>query len=157
MLATLTAAVMAAAVVTGHGHEATPKPCTDATVSAIRYAGWKGADRRIAYGIAWRESNFNPGAVGAGSYGLFQIQASAWQDRSWFSWSSLLTAKGNAKIAHKIWRITGWSAWGINRAGDGIDSTWYGGWDSSTQYAWIWKPYTVGLAKYDALPKACRS
>lgn len=45
----------------------------------------------------------------------------------------------------------------VLRTGDGIDATYYGGWSASTQYAWIWKPYTVGLAKYDRLPRACHA
>lgn len=159
MIAPLTAAVLAASmtIAPAPASAKAPKPCKDRIVKVIKAAGWKGRDVRTAYGVTWRESNQRPDVVGAGSYGLFQLQASAWSSRPWWNWSAVLTADGNARMAHRIWKITGWSAWGINRNGDGIDATYYGGWSASTQYAWIWKPYTVGLAKYDRLPAACHA
>lgn len=64
-----------------------------------------------AVAIARCESALRPDAVGDGSYGLFQIQASAhawkWAD-FWQAWSDPVR---NAEYAWEIYQGRGWYAW----------------------------------------------
>jgi len=68
-------------------------------------------DCRTALRIVRCESNFRADAVGAGSWGLWQIQASVhaakWPD-FWQSWSDPLR---NTEYAWEIYQSRGWAAW----------------------------------------------
>jgi len=132
------------------------KPCRDPIVQVLKAAGFKGESVRTGYGITWRESNHNPQAVGNGSYGLFQLQESAWGGTRYWP-ASPLDALSNAKAAHRIWQQYSWRPWGISANGDGVDRRDYMEWSEDQIVAWVWQPYTVGLAKFDRLPRGCRS
>lgn len=132
------------------------KPCSDPVVQVIRDAGWKGKQVRVAYGVAWRESNFHVTEISSsGDYGLFQLNAATWQGTKYWP-AQPLDALSNAKAAHRLWRDASWRPWGLNRDGTGVDMRDYN-WSAWQVEHWVWRPYTVGLAKFDALPKACRS
>lgn len=133
-----------------------PKTCANPLIKTIMRAGFKGANIREAYAIAMRESNGNPRAISpSNDYGLFQINAGAWSGQSWWDSSSMLNADYNARIAHRISRGgKDWRMWGIRADGQGMDVTYYGMWSASTQYAWIWSPYS---RYYASFPRSCRS
>lgn len=150
------AAVLAAAVtITPTAAPAkAPKPCKDRIVQVIKDAGFKGRHVRVAYAVAWRESNHQPGEATYPDLGLFQLNSPSWSGtRHWPA--NPLNAEQNAKAAHSIWKAHSWQPWGLNSTGTGVDARDYR-WSSWQIANWIWKPYTVGLARFDRLPKACR-
>jgi hypothetical protein len=66
--------------------------------------------------IARCESNFRPDAVGAGSYGLLQIQASVWAGFFPRFWETWMIAAVNIEMAWVIYQRAGhsfrpWSCW----------------------------------------------
>lgn len=153
MIAPIAAAVLAASVTVAPA-PAAPKPCKDKIVNVIKAAGWKGKQVRVAYAVSWRESNHQPGESTYPDLGLFQLNSPSWSGTRFWP-SDPLDALSNAKAAHRLWKYASWRPWGLNRDGTGVDMRDYN-WDSWQIQNWVWKPYTVGLARFDALPKACR-
>jgi len=137
-----------------HSAPAAPKPCTDPIVRVIRDAGWKGDQVRVAYAVAWRESNHQPGESTYPDLGLFQINAPAWGGTKYWP-AKPLNARSNAKAAHRIFKAYSWTPWGLNADGSGVDTADYH-WSTWQVENWIWKPYVAGLDRFDALPKGCR-
>lgn len=156
MIAPLTAAVLAASMTIAPAPAPAPKPCKDRIVNVIKAAGWKGAAARVAYGVAWRESNFHAGHISPSSdYGLFQLNAPTWSGTRYWP-AEPLNALSNAKAAYRLWKDTSWRPWGLNADGTGVDMRDYN-WSTWQVDNWVWKPYTVGLAKFDRLPRACHA
>lgn len=83
------------------------EPLTGAEAAICAYS-W---DCTTALRIVRCESNFRPDAVGAGSYGLFQIQASvhAWKWPSF--WDDWMIPERNLEYAWAIYQGRGWYAW----------------------------------------------
>ncbi len=131
-----------------------PKPCKDPIIKIIKDAGWKGRDVRIAYAVAWRESNHNPREATYPDLGLFQLNAPSWSRTKYWP-ANPLNANQNARAAHRIWRNHSWRPWALNASGTGVDMRDYN-WSSWQVTHWVWLPYTRGLGRYDQLPKACR-
>lgn len=152
----LTAALLAAAVAAAPTAvpAKAPKPCKDPVVQVIKDAGWKGIHQRIAYAVAWRESNHTPSESTPPDLGLFQINL-VWSGTRYWP-SSPLDAGSNAKAAYRIWKDHSWRPWALNPTGTGVDMRDYS-WSSWQIENWVWRPYVTGLARFDALPKVCRS
>lgn len=131
-----------------------PNPCKDRIVQVVKDAGFKGRHVRVAYAVAWRESNHQPGESTYPDLGLFQINVGAWSGTKYWP-ANPLDANQNARAAYRIWKDHSWQPWGLNSKGTGVDASAYN-WSSWQIANWIWKPYTVGLARYDRLPKVCR-
>lgn len=131
-----------------------PNPCKDRIVQVVKDAGFKGRHVRIAYAVAWRESNHQPGESSYPDLGLFQINAPSWSGTKYWP-RNPLDANDNARAAYRIWKDHSWRPWGLNSKGTGVDARDYN-WSSWQIANWIWNPYTVGLARYDRLPKVCR-
>jgi len=91
-----------------------------------------------------RESNGQPGV---GSGGLFQLKASVWAGTDIWP-ADISDPQQNAAAAFKLWQRAGWRPWGITHNGQGVDDRDYSGWDSATQWAWIWQPFATWRAKY---------
>lgn len=130
------------------------KPCNDPIVKVIKDAGWKGRDVRIAYAVAWRESNHNPRESTYPDLGLFQLNAPSWSRTRYWP-ANPLDAHQNARAAQSIWRDYSWRPWGLNPTGTGVDARDYR-WSQWQITNWIWRPYVTGLQRFDRLPKACR-
>lgn len=124
--------------------------CRDRLARLIAGAGWHGVDNRIAWAIAQRESNGQPQTVSQGAYGLMQLQASAHSDKSWWDWDTVLTARGNLRMARALFNSNGWRPWGIERVGSSwaVDARDYAGWDNSTIWSWIEEPFARYWASY---------
>lgn len=142
-----TAAALPASDITVSRSYTRPAPCLDPLAETIARAGWTGRDARIAWAIAQRESNGDPTTEWGGAYGLFQIQASAWEGTDYWP-ANPYDADENAAAAYRLWDDYGWMPWGINDDGTGMDLTQYGGWDEETQQAWIWEPFSEYFAAY---------
>lgn len=130
------------------------KPCKDPIIQVIRTAGWKGKQQRIAYAVAWRESNHQPGESTPPDLGLYQLNGPAWQGTKYWP-ADPLDAYSNAKAAHRLWRDYSWRPWGLNASGTGVDMRDYS-WSAWQIEHWVWRPYVAGLHLYDRLPRACR-
>lgn len=130
------------------------KPCKDPIIKVIRAAGWKGNQQRVAYAVAWRESNHRPGESTYPDLGLFQLNAPTWQGTKYWP-ADPLDAYSNAKAAHRLWRDHSWRPWGLNASGTGVDMRDYS-WSAWQIEHWVWRPYVAGLHLYDRLPRACR-
>lgn len=131
-----------------------PKPCKDPIVQVIRDAGWKGIHQRIAYAVAWRESNHRPNESTYPDLGLFQLNSPSWSGTKYWP-ANPLDARQNARAAWRIWKDHSWQPWGLNPKGTGVDASAYQ-WSQWQIDNWIWRPYVTGLGLYDNLPKACR-
>jgi hypothetical protein len=131
-----------------------PKPCKDPIIKVIREAGWKDIHQRVAYAVAWRESNHTPSESTYPDLGLYQLNVGAWSGTKYWP-ANPLDAKQNARAAFRIWKDHGWQPWGLNAKGTGVDASAYA-WSSWQIDNWIWRPYVTGLGLYDRLPKACR-
>ena len=157
MIGPITAAALAAAITMTPG--VTPakevKPCRDRIVQAITDAGWKGRHVRVAYGVAWRESNLNPTTISpSDDWGLFQLNRPTWEGTPYWP-ADPLNARSNAKAAHKLWKVTSWRPWGLNSTGTGVDMRDYN-WSDWQISNWVWQPYVEGLRRFDRLPRECR-
>ena len=152
MLTTLAAVALTASISTAPA----PAACNDPIVNAITDAGWQGRQARVAYGVAWRESNLQPRTVSASDdWGLFQLNRPTWEGTPYWP-ADPLNARSNAKAAHKLWKVTSWRPWGLNSSGTGVDMRDYN-WSDWQISAWVWRPYVEGLRKYDRLPRECRN
>ena len=128
-----------------------PDPvCADPLVRLLYETGWRGEDLAMAYAIAWRESNGRPEVIGKGGYGLFQLQASAHQDKPWWDWSRMLEAGYNAHAAYLLWQETGWRPWGLTSSGQ-LDATEYRNWSPAQRQAWIIDPYRKYRQQYSSI------
>lgn len=124
-------------------------------VRVIKDAGFTGADVRIAWAVAMRESGGDPRNITNSDYGLFQFNRPSWGDSSWWSTRLLLTAWYNARVAKRVVDRNGWRPWGLNRSGTAVYAADYRGiWSDWQIYNWIWKPYANWRARF---PSGCSS
>jgi len=77
---------------------------------------WSGNDASRMLCIIGRESGYNSRAVNwgdsdGGSHGLAQANG-IWARTMGSMWSQRYTIKGGVAIAYRIWRASGWRAWG---------------------------------------------
>lgn len=76
-------------------------------------AGWPEALIPQAEAVAWCESRWRPDAIGAGSYGLLQVQAEVWL--AFFGYSdatAFLDPLVNLRAGWVIWQRAGsWAPW----------------------------------------------
>lgn len=132
-------------LVPGVAEANTPQPCR--VVKILERAGFEGHANRIAYAIVMRESrgaNLNESSRWySGALGMWQIQTSAWSGQRWWSRAAMLNPYRQSRIVYRKMTDRGktWAHWGIRSDGRGMDTTYYSGWSSSQQYAWIWAPY----------------
>lgn len=144
-LGVLLAAVMVFTFVPHVAYADTPQSCR--VVKVLEKAGFKGHANRIAYAIVMRESrgaNLDESSRWyTGALGMWQIQTSAWSRQPWWSRAAMLNPYRQSRIVYRKMTDRGktWAHWGIRRDGRGMDTTYYSGWSSSQQYAWIWAPY----------------
>lgn len=80
------------------------------------YRYWNGWEAQRMLCIIGRESGFNSRAVNwrdsnGGSHGLAQANG-IWARTMGELWSQRYTIKGGVAIAHRIYRASGWRAWG---------------------------------------------
>jgi hypothetical protein len=122
--------------------------CQDPLVQLLYRTGWRGTQLRMAYAIAWRESNGKAGVIGRGGYGLFQLQASAHSGKPWWDWDRMLEAGYNAQAAYLLWKDNGWRPWGLDKQGN-LDPTEYRSWSPAQQQRWIVEPFHKYLNQYD--------
>lgn len=131
-----------------------PAGCHDKTARMLHSVGFTGNRNRIAWAITWRESKHrnldesSPWYTGA--LGMWQVQTSAHAGKPWWSRAAMLNPRSQSRIVYRHMSDRGrnWTPWGLNRDGTGMDTTQYGGWSSSQQWAWIWQPYQQALKLY---------
>jgi hypothetical protein len=131
-----------------------PKPCKDRVVAWIKEAGFTGANVRVAWAIAQRESNGQPDESTWPDLGLMQLNAPSWQGSKYWP-ADVYDPVQNLKAVKAMVRDMGWQPWGL-RVKRGVvtyDFSSYGGWSSWQHQAWIVEPFERYWAQY---PKACR-
>jgi len=84
-----------------------PAPATPIEAAICAYP-W---DCGTALRVARCESNLRPDAVGAGSYGLMQIQANVHAHKWPSFWDDWMIAERNLEYAWEIYQGRGWWAW----------------------------------------------
>ena len=81
------------------------------TAQAALAAGWRGDDAATAVAVAGAESSYNPKAANGDSTarGLWQIMLSLHQPK--FAGADWRDPVANARVAHQLWRTSGWQPW----------------------------------------------
>ena len=154
MIATLCAATLAATVTVAPAPVVKAKPCNDRVVAWIKKAGFTGANVRVAWAIAMRESNGNPRESTPPDLGLMQLNIGAWSGTKYWP-ANIYDPVQNLRAVRHMVRDFGWQPWGL-RVKRGIvtyDFTSYGGWSSWQHQNWIVAPFERYWAQF---PKACR-
>ena len=154
MIAPLAAAALAATMTVAPAPVVKAKPCKDRVVAWIKEAGFKGASIRVAWSIAMRESNGQPGESTWPDLGLMQLNAPSWQGSRYWP-ADIYDPVQNLTAVRKMVRDMGWQPWGL-RVKRGVvtyDFSAYGGWSSWHHQNWIVEPFERYWAQY---PKACR-
>ena len=164
MMKTATAAAAAAMLVTAtpavsaepspiHARKA-DKPCNDRVVKWIEKAGIKGESRRVAWAIAQRESNGQPGESSYPDLGIVQLNVNAWQGTKYWP-ADIYDPVQSFTAMRKMVKDMGWQPWGLRVKGGKVsyDFSSYGGWSSWQHQNWIVIPFEK---YYRQFPKACR-
>ena len=154
MIAPLIAATLAASVTVAPAPAVKAEPCKDRVVAWIKEAGFKGANVRVAWAIAQRESNGNPSESSWPDLGLMQLNAPSWQHTKYWP-ANVYDPVQNLTSVRKMVRDMGWQPWGL-RVKRGVvtyDFSAYGGWSSWHHQNWIVEPFERYYAQF---PKACR-
>ena len=155
MIPALIAAGLAASVIVAPPVPAkAPKPCKDKVVAWITEAGFKGANVRVAWAIAQRESNGNPNESTYPDLGLMQLNAPSWQGSQYWP-RDVYDPVQNLTAVRKMVRDMGWQPWGLRVKGGIVsyDFSSYGMWSTWQHHNWIVAPFE---RYYAAFPKACR-
>lgn len=124
------------------------RECPDPLARLLADHGWTGMQNRVAWAVVMRESNGRPDVVAGGGYGLFQLQAEAWDDSAWWDWDSILDPEANARMARYVYDEHGWRPWGLTNDGTAVDDRDYGRWSDTQKREWIWEPFTSWYGKY---------
>lgn len=155
MIAPLAAALLAATTAVSAAPAAhQPKPCNDRVVAWIKEAGFQGANVRVAWAIAQRESNGQPGESTWPDLGLMQLNAPSWQGSKYWP-ADVYDPVQNLTAVRKMVRDMGWQPWGlrVKRGVVSYDFSSYGGWSSWQHQNWIVEPFE---RYYRQFPKRCR-
>ena len=154
MIAPLIAATLAATVTVAPAPVVKAKPCKDRVVAWIDQAGFTGIERRVAWAIAMRESNGQPGESTMPDLGLMQLNYGSWAGTKYWP-ADVYDPIQNLAAVRKMVRDMGWQPWGlrVKRGVVSYDFSSYGGWSSWQQHAWIVEPFERYWAQF---PKACR-
>jgi len=155
VIAQLIVAGLAASVIVAPTVPAKPaKPCKDRVVAWIKEAGFQGANVRVAWAIAQRESNGNPGESSWPDLGLMQLNAPSWQGSKYWP-ADIYDPVQNLTAVRKMVRDMGWQPWGLSVKHGKVsyDFSAYGMWSSWQHQNWIVKPFERYYAQF---PKACR-
>ena len=133
---------------------ATAKPCTNQLAAWLKQAGFKRKHLRVAWAVAMRESNGQPGESTWPDLGLFQLNAPSWQGSKYWP-TNVYDPVQNAKAVKRMVRAYGWQPWGmrVSKGRVSFDYSSYGGWSSWQRYNWIVEPYRRYAAQF---PKPCR-
>ena len=154
MIATLCAAALAASITVAPAPAVKAKPCKDRVVAWIEQAGFKGTNVRVAWTVAQRESNGQPGESTWPDLGLMQLNAPSWQGSRYWP-ADVYDPVQNLTAVRKMVRDMGWQPWGL-RVKRGVvtyDFSSYGGWSSWQHQNWIVEPFERYYAQF---PQACR-
>lgn len=128
--------------------------CKDQVVHWILEAGFNGADVRVAWAIAQRESNGNPNESSYPDLGLMQLNAPSWQGTKYWP-SDVYDPVDNLRSVKKMVRDKGWQPWGlrVSKGGDiSYDFSSYSMWSSWQHQNWIVEPFERYYAQF---PKKC--
>jgi hypothetical protein len=130
------------------------KGCNDRLVKWIERAGFKGAHVRVAWAVAMRESNGQPGESSWPDLGLMQLNAPSWQGTKYWP-VNVFDPIQNLKAARKMVDDMNWQPWGlrVHKGKVSYDFSAYSGWTWQRQ-AWIVEPFERYYAQF---PRECRS
>lgn len=151
-------AALAAVLVTGLG-TAPPaanvrvEVCNDRVVKWIEKAGFKGANVRVAWAIAQRESNGNPNESTMPDLGLMQLNYPTWSGTKYWP-ANVYDPVQNLTAVRKMVRDKGWQPWGlrVHKGQVNYDFSSYGMWSSWQHQNWIVAPFERYYRQY---PKGC--
>jgi hypothetical protein len=159
MIAPLAAALLAATTALGTPAVADqPAPrakiCQDRLVGWIKAAGFKGVHVRVAWSVAMRESNGQPGESTLPDLGLYQLNAPTWQGTKYWP-ADVYDPIQNAKAVKRMVKDKGWQPWGLRVSGGRVsyDFASYGMWSSWQHANWIVEPFERYWAQF---PRKCR-
>ena len=130
------------------------KPCKDRVVKWIKAAGFKGANVRVAWAIAQRESNGTPSESTMPDLGIVQLNYPSWGHTKYWP-DNIYDPVQSFKAMRWMVRDMGWQPWGlrVKRGVVSYDFSSYGGWSSWQHQNWIVIPFEKYYAQF---PKACR-
>ena len=128
--------------------------CDDRLVGWLTQAGFKGRHVKVAWAVAMRESNGQPGEATWPDLGLFQLNAPTWQGSRYWP-GDVYDPVQNARAVKRMVKDHGWQPWGLNVSKGQVsyDFTSYGGWSEWQRQAWIVEPFQRYRAMF---PKRCR-
>jgi hypothetical protein len=153
-------AALAAALVAGGGASTPPpapeprvKVCKDRLAKWIHQAGFKGVNVKVAWTVAMRESNGNPGESSWPDLGLMQLNAPSWQGTKYWP-ANVYDPIHNLTAVRKMVRDMGWQPWGlrVHRGQVAYDFSSYGMWSSWQHHNWIVAPFERYWRQF---PKRC--
>ena len=154
MIAPLAAAALAASLTVAPAPAVKAKPCKDRVVAWIDQAGFTGIERRVAWAIAMRESNGQPGESTWPDLGIVQLNAPSWQGSKYWP-ANIYDPVQSFTAMRRMVKDMGWQPWGlrVKRGVVSYDFSAYGGWSSWHHHNWIVAPFERYWRQY---PKACR-
>ena len=128
-------------------------PCKDRVVGWIWEAGFRGENIRVAWAIAQRESNGQPGENTWPDLGLMQLNAPTWQNTKYWP-ANVYDPVQNLKAVKKMVRDKNWQPWGLRVKNGSLsyDFSSYGMWSSWQKQNWIVAPFE---RYYSQFPKKC--
>ena len=132
----------------------TAAACDDRLVGWLTQAGFKGRHVKVAWAVAMRESNGQPGEASWPDLGLFQLNAPTWQGSKYWP-QDVFDPVQNARAVKRMVNDHGWQPWGlrVSKGQVSYDFSSYGGWSSWQRQNWIIEPFQ----RYSALfPRECK-
>lgn len=127
--------------------------CRNTLVVTLYNAGFRGENLREAWAIAMRESNgqnIGPGnpRFNGEDWGIVQFNKPTWGNEPWWDDEKILDPDYSAQIMYRLSNGgKNWQMWGLTGSGE-INTSMYGGWSSSQQWAWIIEPYQRWYKQY---------
>lgn len=133
--------------------EAGAAKCDDRLVGWLRQAGFKRKHLKVAWAVAMRESNGQPGESTWPDLGLFQLNAPSWSGSKYWP-ANVYDPVQNARAVKRMVKAYGWQPWGmrVTRGRVSFDYSSYGGWSAWQRQAWIVEPYYRYAAQF---PREC--
>lgn len=125
--------------------------CKDPVVGWIRQAGFKGAEVRVAWAIAMRESNGNPRESTPPDLGLMQLNSPTWSRTKYWP-ANVYDPIQNLKAVKMMVRDFGWQPWGLRVKNGKVsyDFSSYRMWSSWRHQHWIVIPFEKYYRQFPA-------
>ena len=127
--------------------------CKDRLALWLKQAGFRGKNLKVAWAVAMRESNGQPGESTWPDLGLFQLNSPSWQGSKYWP-ANVYDPIQNARAVKRMVKDMNWQPWGmrVSKGRVSYDYSSYGGWSQWQRYNWIVAPYERYAAQF---PRRC--